>query len=555
MQSAWLIFGGLLAALAFLIGLSSWLAWRWRDLRLALYGLGPVVTAASFSGLQYIQNAPISSRYYYGWFFVHITLGILLVLDRLRTLEKRTAFRSYYNAILDNTADGMIIIDARGTIRLANPAAERLFGYDDQELIGHSIAELMPEPHAGQYRVYIQRFLETRVPTVIGNNREVPGLRRDGTRIPLHLAVNEIIIQGEQFFIGNLHDLRTIKATEQALEHERNFVSQILETANALILVLKSDGSILNANAACLGLTGGSLAELQRQFFWQIMARPLEQRHLQDLIQGPGAEGLPEQLQSTLGSLGGSERLIQWSFSHLRGPANQIEHIIAIGTDITEKNRQEQDLLQLSQRVIQIRDEERGRIAADIHDGLGQTLTGMKFFIHDLMHRLQDQPDLLDIARQAMEAADQAIREGRNISHNLSPLALQKIGLKSAIEEITNKLHHIEINLRIDPAHLIAAFPDMWDINVYRIMQEALANIARHSQATRLDILSRLENMQLHLLIKDNGCGFDLNRNGSQGGIGLLLMKARAAQLKANVRIDSRARAGTEIELVIPCKR
>ena len=120
-------------------------------------------------------------------------------------------------SIFDCAVDGIIVIDANGLIKAFNPAAERLFGYRADEVVGQNVNLLMPSPDREQHDRYLQNYLTTRIPRIIGTGREVRGLRKDGSTFPLHLSVGEMELDGAPAFTGILHDLSRRVAIEEAL--------------------------------------------------------------------------------------------------------------------------------------------------------------------------------------------------------------------------------------------------------------------------------------------------------------------------------------------------
>jgi PAS domain S-box-containing protein len=125
------------------------------------------------------------------------------------------------DAILNTTVDGIIIIDERGLIETFNPAAERLFGYSADEVIGRNVSALMPEPDRSAHDGYMQNYLKTGRGRIIGIGREVVGLRKDGATFPMHLAVSEVRLADAQgrrrLFTGIIHDLTNRKRLEREL--------------------------------------------------------------------------------------------------------------------------------------------------------------------------------------------------------------------------------------------------------------------------------------------------------------------------------------------------
>lgn len=109
------------------------------------------------------------------------------------------ASEARWRAIVDSAVDGIIVIDAHGRIEAFNRAAERLFGYTNDEVLGRNVDILMPSPYREEHDAYLSRYLATGRAKIIGSGREVRGLRKDGTTFPLHLSVGEITIDGQTF--------------------------------------------------------------------------------------------------------------------------------------------------------------------------------------------------------------------------------------------------------------------------------------------------------------------------------------------------------------------
>lgn len=152
-------------------------------------------------------------------------------------------------AIIKTATDGIIIIDERGIMELANEAAARLFGYTEEELLGHNIKMLMPNPHRDAHDSYIQNYMRTGVRKIIGIGREVVGLRKDQSTFPVRLSISEVQLAERMVFTGILHDLSAQKAAEarikqlnQHLEEEvyrrteelATTINQLLNTNNQL---------------------------------------------------------------------------------------------------------------------------------------------------------------------------------------------------------------------------------------------------------------------------------------------------------------------------------
>ena len=140
--------------------------------------------------------------------------GEASVEERLRASEAR------WRAVVESAVDGIIVIDDRGLIEAFNPAAERLFGYAEEEVLGKNVSMLMPSPYHEEHDGYLARYLRTGVHKIIGIGREVTGKRKDGTTFPLHLSVGEASLGGAKKFTGILHDLSARVAMEERLREQ-----------------------------------------------------------------------------------------------------------------------------------------------------------------------------------------------------------------------------------------------------------------------------------------------------------------------------------------------
>ena len=123
----------------------------------------------------------------------------------------------YLEAIFNTAIDAIFTITEHGIVESMNPAAEKLFGYNASEVLGNNISMLMSTPDRQNHNAYLHRYLETREPRIIGIGREVIGCRKDGTKMPLRLAVSETILEGRRIFTGILHDLTAMKQAEEEI--------------------------------------------------------------------------------------------------------------------------------------------------------------------------------------------------------------------------------------------------------------------------------------------------------------------------------------------------
>jgi two-component system sensor kinase FixL len=149
-----------------------------------------------------------------------VLTGVIVVWLSRRRLSAEALQRASdarWRSVIDSAVDGIVVIDQGGRVEAFNPAAERLFGYAEQEVLGQNVTMLMPSPYREEHDGYLRRYLTTGTPRIIGIGREVSGKRKDGTLFPVHLSVGQFTLGGERKFTGILHDLTARAQMEEQL--------------------------------------------------------------------------------------------------------------------------------------------------------------------------------------------------------------------------------------------------------------------------------------------------------------------------------------------------
>jgi signal transduction histidine kinase len=217
--------------------------------------------------------------------------------------------------------------------------------------------------------------------------------------------------------------------------------------------------------------------------------------------------------------------------------------------------KQRESLRDMAQRMVTNLEEERMRISRELHDELGQLLTAQLLDIRELQTDLTIPPEVLfarleNIHNHAYEFAIKI----RRLAHDLRPPLLSTLGLKQAFQTLCSKFSntsHIPISVEIDES--VNDLPDMYGIILYRILQEALNNIAKHANASRIWVeLSREEGI-LSLTVQDNGIGLPVNMPANNG-IGIIGMKERVSLVGGELGIRSGKNGGTILTASLPFK-
>jgi signal transduction histidine kinase len=210
---------------------------------------------------------------------------------------------------------------------------------------------------------------------------------------------------------------------------------------------------------------------------------------------------------------------------------------------------------QASDKLLTAHEEERERLARDLHDGVGQTLTAIVLTLDaaeaELSAGTNSSPSAAGTTiRRAQELAAAALQEAREVAAQLRPTRIHEIGLGAGLVNLANSAG-VRVEVRLDPAILPPGLLDPEpEIDAYRIIQEAIGNAARHSRAAHIWIDGNLVDRQISLEVGDDGVGFDESARGR--GLGLAGMQERAAILLGTLNVLSHAGEGTTVRLVIP---
>ena len=184
-----------------------------------------------------------------------------------------------WRAIIQAAVDGIVMIDARGRVEAFNPAAERLFGYSEADVLGRNVSMLMPSPYADEHDGYLERFMTTGEARIIGIGREVTGRRQDGSTFPLHLSVGALEFAGERKFTGILHDLSSRVRLEEELRARESQWRAIINAAVDGIIVIDGHGRIEAFNPSAERLFGHPEADVLGQNVSMLMPSPDRERH------------------------------------------------------------------------------------------------------------------------------------------------------------------------------------------------------------------------------------------------------------------------------------
>ncbi|MGA7409782.1 MAG: PAS domain S-box protein [Bryobacteraceae bacterium] len=370
-------------------------------------------------------------------------------------------------------------------------------------------------------------------------------MARNGRVISFHCEAKMVRGQGGQpsFIHGVAFDVTELKQAEDALHEERNFAAALLDTLGALVVVLDCDGRIVRFNRACERATGYTFSDVQGQRLEQLLADRDESARFESLLYRLAAGELIDSFESSLATREGAERRISWSGTVLIGRSGSVEYVIITGIDVTESKRLERAILDISSR-------EQRRIGEDLHDGLGQHLTGIAFMSKVLEQKLAEK-SLAESAAAAkiVKLVNEAIRKTRDLSRGLVPVMSDALGLMSALEQLTGEVYDLfQIGCRFECLDPVLIHDNGMGMHLYHIAQEAVNNAVKHGKASAILIRLRDDGAHVTLTIEDDGIG--IPQPAPSTGMGLNIMSHRARMIGGELSIERRPHGGTLVTCV-----
>ena len=208
--------------------------------------------------------------------FTGIARDITDLREAIRQLQDSEART---RAILDAAVDAILTIETNGKVESMNPAAEKLFGYRSEQVIGQNVKMLMPRPYRHEHDGYLNNYLTTGQKKIIGIGREVVGLRKNGSTFPMHLAVSELLMGGRRMFTGIARDITDLRHAINQLEESEARTRTILQTAVDAIITIDEAGHIESMNPSAEELFGYKSAEVIGQNVKMLMPEPYRHEH------------------------------------------------------------------------------------------------------------------------------------------------------------------------------------------------------------------------------------------------------------------------------------
>ncbi|MDP4249553.1 MAG: PAS domain S-box protein [Bacteroidota bacterium] len=480
---------------------------------------------------------------------------------------------AYVGKLMEDISDAVISMTSDFKLKSWNKASERLYGYKSMEVLGRPIEEVLSLRLTPELRAAFRKELNEN-----GYWRgEVIHVHQDRTEMTILVSVSQTLGDMEEpgGYVMVCKDISERKKLEdelrdfnESLEVEaKEGVRLIMESERKYKMLFESNPMpmwmlsletfrTIDVNIAALRHYGYTREEFLSLDSRKMRPSEEEPRFLEDMrMRMQGVTNRGHWLHRKKGGELVHTEISVYDFESEGKPTR-----LVLANDITEQIRTEEklkksyeEIRELASHLQDVREEERASIAREIHDELGQQLTGLKMDFSWLSRKLAQDDE---IAREKMASSlallDDAIKTIRRISTELRPGILDDLGLVPAIEwqaEEFQKRFSIRTHFTTDVSHI--NFPAGISIGLFRICQESLTNIARHAGASKVLITLNMEGETVFLNITDNGKGFQQEQHGDRKTLGLFGMKERALMMGGKFEIES-GRGGTSVLVSIP---
>lgn len=458
---------------------------------------------------------------------------------------------------IEHTADSAFWMTSNGKFIYVNKAACKMLGYSKKELLSMTVYDIDPTFSKDIWSKNWKDLKNRKTFTFESIHKT-----KDGKSFPVEITYNFVKFEGREYNCAFVRNITNRKQILCELERSEQTFRAISSAAVNAILVMDDNGRITYWNPAAEKIFGYTKEEAMGKELHLLLAPP---KYHNDYLRGfsrfkQTGKGKAIGVISEFTAIrkDGSEFPIEISTSSvlIRGKW----HAVGIIRDITERKRAEEELKKshanlraLSARINEIEENERRRLSREIHDRIGQKLTALGINLDFLIEQLSNQlnKDIIARLNDCKSLVKDIMKPIRNIITDLRPLILDDYGLASAIHWYSAQFTmRTNIPVVFKGQELKQRLNTDIETNLFRIMQEALNNIAKHANASRVNITLEEGKNNVRLKIVDNGIGFnplDNNKTREKKGLGLIGMRERVEALDGNLIIESSPGKGTQI--------
>jgi PAS domain S-box-containing protein len=482
--------------------------------------------------------------------------------EALRLSEKKLSL------VLEHMTEGVMLIDAQGNATYQNPASLRIHGFEP-EATGYIKNRDLPISWNGwdeQGRdLDFEQWPLSRVTRGERVHNQVLRARRSGTSIEFFANYNGQAIYDDhgKFVVSfiTIHDITERKQAEAALRESEGKLRKVIDGLGPYMFVglMTPDGVLIEANRPALeaaGLTQEDvLGKPFAQAYWWAHSEPVQQQLTAAIARA--AAGVPSRYDVEVRVADTTHIWVDFSLVPVHNARGDVIFIVPSANVIDERKKAEAALRELTHRLLHAEDEERRRIAKELHDSTAQDLVAVLLNLGTLQDSL---PGLLPAPAQIIDDSiallESSAHDIRTLSYALHPPRLDEVGLPAGLVEYAAGLgKRAGVRIDVEAAPDFGRLPEDQERSLFRVAQESLGNVVRHSASETATVRLARHGASIVLEIEDQGCGLpaDLATRPGAHGVGITGMRERLQHLGGQLELVS-GESGTTVRAVLPWK-
>jgi PAS domain S-box-containing protein len=467
-----------------------------------------------------------------------LTVAVTDVTERNRAESALRESQMTLQTVAASSADWLALFDRQRQCVFLNRAMR---GVPPEGWVGAPVEDFAPPAD----RAYMHEIFEHVMNT--GEPRDFDQVIIDPKRGPRYLELRARAVQADGRIFGAVVNITEVTERHSQQDTLRT-QARILETMREGVVLIDTTTHLITlTNATFDKMFGYGALELLGRSIDPLFSMPALQRKRFERTLRDGSEAvevMPEEFECSRRD--GSRFVATCVITPLR--ISGTERWLAVLNDVTERKRLEREIIEISNR-------EQQRIGSDLHDGLGQDLTGIALMLKGVATQLRKEGSAarMDV-EDVIGLVNNAIESTRTLARGLSPVSGERGGLSAALQTLAARASE-RYGMRVE---FNASFEEPLRLNetsathVYRIVQEALTNVIRHSRATDVTISLETASGELHLRIDDNGRGFEQPPPDAASGLGLKIMRYRAQMLGGDLVLESGTNGGASVRCSCP---
>jgi len=458
------------------------------------------------------------------------------------TEEAKTLF---YNAFQASPI-GIVMENLDGQPLFVNPAFCAMLGFTEEEMRNKHCVDFSPAEDAEKDWALFQQL---RAGSIDHYQIDKRYFRRDGTLVWGRLSISLLNGSPSPLVLAMVEDITERKRAEEALRDSEAQFRSVFRDAGVGMVIVSPEGRYLSANPTfcdCLGYTEQELLEMSVESITHPEDWPAFQKKLKEaMLEGRGFHWFQKRCLHKSGRIVYTES----STSVIRNREGDRQFFVGQVIDITSRKKAEEAVAGMTRKLIEAQEQERARIARELHDDINQRLAMLAVQLDQLQDIPSDaQSRVNDLRKQTIEISNDV----QALSHQLHSSKLEYLGvteaMKSWCREVGDK-QKLEVDFKCDVA---SPLPTEIGLSLFRVLQEALHNAASHSGVKRVEVRLSEHSNELHLVIRDSGKGFHVEAALQGEGLGLTSMRERVRLVNGTIAIDSKPEQGTTIHVRLP---